>query len=463
VLTLFLILVSQAQSLDTTQVREWQVGGATRQALVYLPHKRPEGGSPLVFAFHGHGGNARSIAAKFRIHELWPEAVVVYPQGLPAPGIYDPEGKQNGWQKGPGDLNDRDLSFFDAMLETLKSEGLVDAKRVYSTGHSNGGGFTYLLWAARADSLTAVAPSAAGSRNLRSLKPIPAMHLAGEQDRLVPFNFQKRTMETVRQVNGCADEGKEWAKGCLIYPSDSGTPFVSFIHSGGHQFPEEAAPLIVRFFQENRGAEVRNEKKPPQVGDLPLVYSCDFAEKMKGWDFTDQAAWRVAETPEGNALDQFQPSEYAPKVRSPVNIALVEGLDLSEFVMEVWAKSTTRDYDHRDVCFFFGHQDPTHFYYSHVAKAGDEHAHSIFLVNGEPRVSIAKERTKGVEWGENWHKIVLVRRPETGAIEVYFDDLSHPVESAADQTFTHGRIGVGTFDDTAQFRDIRIWGRRATP
>ena len=53
------------------------------------------------------------------------------------------------------------------MLARLKTDYKVDDKRIYSTGHSNGGGFTYLLWAARGDVFAAFAPSAGG----RARKP----------------------------------------------------------------------------------------------------------------------------------------------------------------------------------------------------------------------------------------------------------------------------------------------------
>src|SRR5262249_30312275 len=104
---------------------------------------------------------------------------------------------------------------------------------------------------------------------------------------------------------------------------------------------------------------------------------------------------------------------------------------------------------------------PSHFYYVHLAKAADEHAHSVFVVDDQPRVSIAAERTSGVAWTDGWHHVRLVRQAPTGQIAVYFDDMSRPVMTAKDARFTHGRIGVGTFDDTAQFDAIRVWGRPA--
>jgi SAM-dependent methyltransferase len=55
--------------------------------------------APLFFAFHGHGGNMRQADRSFSYQAQWPEAVIVYPQGLPTPGqLTDPEGKRNGWR-----------------------------------------------------------------------------------------------------------------------------------------------------------------------------------------------------------------------------------------------------------------------------------------------------------------------------------------------------------------------------
>lgn len=238
--------------------REWTIDGVTRKALIYTPVTVDKVASPVVFAFHGHGGTMRNAAEKFAIHKHWPEAICIYMQGLPTPGMTDPEGMKPGWQKTAGDQKDRDLRFFDEVLAAVKKDYRVDETRVYVTGHSNGGGFTYLLWAARGDLFAAVAPSAAGAaRNLGNLKPKPALHIAGELDETVPFENQKRTMGAVRRLNGCDAAGTPWAKaGALVgtlYSSKAGTPFVSVIYPGTHTFPDEAPELIVRFFKEHAG------------------------------------------------------------------------------------------------------------------------------------------------------------------------------------------------------------------
>jgi polyhydroxybutyrate depolymerase len=236
---------------DELEVRSWDVDGTNRQALVHMPDSgKPV---PLVFVFHGHGGNMQNGAHSFRIHELWPEAAVVYMQGLPTVGqLTDPEGKKNGWNADPSDATNRDLNFFDTVYASFEDQ--IDTNRVFSTGHSNGGGFTYCLWAARGDQLTAVAPSAAVSaRSVNLLKPKPALHVAGTKDTLVKYDWQERMINALRKINGCSEEGKPWHSDDeligTIYTSASGTPLITLISPGTHKFPNEAPALIVQFFQ----------------------------------------------------------------------------------------------------------------------------------------------------------------------------------------------------------------------
>ena len=234
-------------------IREWTVDGVTRQALVYVPPQAKTHVTPVVFAFHGHSGTLAGAAGVFALHAIWPAALVVYPQGLNTPGVlFDPEGKLSGWQHVVGGQGDRDLKFFDAMLGTLRQEFRVDDNRVYATGHSNGGFFVYLLWAARGDRLAAVAPTAAAIvASLGKLTPKPVLHVAGQTDTSVKFAWQQATLENVRQLNDCG-AGQPWgnAQWCTtLYPSKRGAPVVACLHPGGHDNPPGTSAMIVQFFQ----------------------------------------------------------------------------------------------------------------------------------------------------------------------------------------------------------------------
>jgi polyhydroxybutyrate depolymerase len=230
--------------------RTWSVDGVTREALVAVPTDAATKPPPLLFVFHGHGGTMGHAARTMAFHTVWPEAIVVYPQGLNTPGaLTDPEGRNSGWQAAAGAQDDRDLKFFDTMLASLRREFRIDDRRLYATGHSNGGGFTYLLWAERGSQFAAFAPSSAiAARAVSKLKPKPVWHLAGRADDLVKFSWQERMIEAVRRINQCGP-AQPAEKGQVTYPSKVGAPVVTYIHLGGHTFPNEAPALIVAFLK----------------------------------------------------------------------------------------------------------------------------------------------------------------------------------------------------------------------
>lgn len=140
--------------------------------------------------------------------------------------------------------------FFDVMLADLRERHRVDPKRIYATGHSNGGGFTYLLWAERGGVFAALAPSSALlARGFQKFKPKPVLHVASPQDELVKFAWQQRMLDHVFKLNGCG-AFKPDVMGYTAYPSKSGNDVAVYLHAGGHKYPSEVAPeLIVKFFQ----------------------------------------------------------------------------------------------------------------------------------------------------------------------------------------------------------------------
>jgi polyhydroxybutyrate depolymerase len=254
--TLFWLVsgLAQQEASRKGEVKTWMVDGVAREGLVFVPTSvSKEVKLPVVFSFHGHGGNMRNAASSFAIHSTWPEALVVYLQGVPTPGITDPDGKKSGWQKSLGDQGDRDLKFFDEVWASLQKEFPVDLKRVYATGHSNGGRFTYVLWAARPDVFCAFAPSASVAGGVAQIlpPPKPVMHVASNDDPIVPFENQKKTIETLLKINSAADP-VPWADNCLSFTTNK-APVVVMVVNEKHKYPTRATELIVRFFREQNG------------------------------------------------------------------------------------------------------------------------------------------------------------------------------------------------------------------
>ena len=255
------VALSLAAHASEPHVMSWTVDDVKREAIVFAPDSRPTtGGSPLVFVFHGHGGTMRPIARRWKYQDAWPEAIVVYPQGLPTSGIRDPEGKLPGWQRLPGEDGDRDLKFFDTMLAALRTKYTVDDNRVYVTGFSNGGAFTYLLWDQRADTFAAVAPCGSlPKEQLRLATPKPAFIVSGEKDPLVKIDEQRKAIDRIRKIDSATADGKPAANGGISYDSEKGTPVETFIHPGAHVVPPSAPRLIVEFFKAHEKAPEKSK------------------------------------------------------------------------------------------------------------------------------------------------------------------------------------------------------------
>jgi polyhydroxybutyrate depolymerase len=266
---LILLLPMPAMAADRPELPKplrWTINGERREALVIFPDAPRTKPAPVVFVFHGHGSTMEAFARRWDVHKLWPAAVAVYMQGLPTASRVDPKGKKAGWQSLAGTEGDRDLKFVDAVLKTVHEKHAIDDDRVYATGQSNGGGFTYVLWSARPGIFAVYAPCSAILRYPEdlSLKPGAVLHIAGETDQTAPFEMQLKSMAEVRKINGCTNAPIDWGADCKLYPrkTNSGAPFVSFIHPGGHGPPPHAFETIIKFFKQHP----RRHSKPAADG-----------------------------------------------------------------------------------------------------------------------------------------------------------------------------------------------------
>ena len=240
--------------------RTLSVDGVDRFALVHEPGTAAEAGpAPLVLWFHGHGGSATAGVQRHALHRHWPEAVVAYPQGLATPGKTDPAGVKSGWQRFPGDQGDRDLRFADRLVAELSARpGGIDPTRIYACGHSNGGGFTILLWSQR-PWFAAVAPASCGGVPGRDA--VPVLFIASRQDQVVPFATQERSLDAIaRRLQADRTRAVPWppaatAAGLTAMIAGSATaPLVTVLHEAGHRYPESAPALVVEFLRQHRRA-----------------------------------------------------------------------------------------------------------------------------------------------------------------------------------------------------------------
>jgi hypothetical protein len=200
--------------------------------------------------------------------------------------------------------------------------------------------------------------------------------------------------------------------------------------------------------------------------DLPVLFQDNFESgNFTHWQTTDpdpkKSVWKIIEAgPPGNhVLRCTGISTYEPKYRSPLSIALLKDMVVTNFELTARVQETHVDAGaHRDLCLFWGYQDPDHFYYVHLGAKADPHACQIFIVNDSPRVKITTEEATGTPWTEGWHDVKVVRNVKDGSMAVYFNDMKKPYMAAKDKTFTWGQVGIGTFDDHGNFDDFVLRG-----
>jgi polyhydroxybutyrate depolymerase len=243
--------VGSARFAPGRHVSSFTVAGVTRTAVVVVPASVAKP-APLVFVFHGHGGTGANIEHKFRIESLWPEAIVVYPNGLVGhKGKTDPAGVKTGWQTRAGEAGDRDLAFYDAMLATLRAQLPVDPHRIYVMGHSNGSAFVSLLLNERGSAIAATANlSGQPSAHDLATDPTRSMFMAmGMNDPIVPYANQQRAIPIAEKKLG-ADPASANVQGDLrIETAPGGLELDTYIYPGGHEPPAAVPPLIVAFFR----------------------------------------------------------------------------------------------------------------------------------------------------------------------------------------------------------------------
>lgn len=185
-----------------------------------------------------------------RLHEAWPEALVVYLDGLPGiPAPYDKEGRGSGWQLNPGEKNDRDVAFTDATLDALARHYNIDQRHVFAVGHSNGASFVGVLWATRPHRFAGFAFSASQADKLiEAAEPRPVFMGMGLRDELIPFATQRLSIKYAATRFGMGPVQTDHA-GVSLYKSKNGIELMTFIHHGGHSWPAEQTPMMVEFFK----------------------------------------------------------------------------------------------------------------------------------------------------------------------------------------------------------------------
>jgi len=56
--------------------------------------------------------------------------------------------------------------------------------------------------------------------------------------------------------------------------------------------------------------------------------------------------------------------------------------------------------------------------------------------------------------------VKIVRRVADGQIAIFFYDMKSPIMTAEDKTFAWGQVGIGSFDDSGNWDDMKVFGTK---
>jgi len=72
-------------------------------------------------------------------------------------------------------------------------------------------------------------------------------------------------MKIARAVDGVSKKGAPCGINCTLYASEKGTPVMTVIHQGGHDYPDGTSEMIVKFFQSQALSKAGTELRFPAV------------------------------------------------------------------------------------------------------------------------------------------------------------------------------------------------------
>jgi polyhydroxybutyrate depolymerase len=170
------------------------IDGLARTYTLNLPPNYYDAtGFSLVIAMHGGGGSAEQFESTSLLTTKADAAkfIVVYPEGVQSDGLL----KARTWNAGSCcdyavEKNINDVKFISELIATLLSKYSINPKKVYATGHSNGGMMSYRLACELSGKIAAIAVSGCTlmvTQPCNPSHPVPILHMHSFLDENVPY------------------------------------------------------------------------------------------------------------------------------------------------------------------------------------------------------------------------------------------------------------------------------------
>jgi hypothetical protein len=198
---------------------------------------------------------------------------------------------------------------------------------------------------------------------------------------------------------------------------------------------------------------------------LPALLSAGDSVEAFGlrWTVPVLADWRMADVAGVPTLSLLVPRP-STQPRRPTQFALAETPDYISATLEAEVKKEPKDQRNRrnSLIFVYAFRDANHFNYVHLSddmgSSTDVH-NGVFHVYGGDRVRISSTEGPATLTEEIWYKVRLVYDGHTGKVEMFVNGQTSPSLRAYDLSLGAGKLGVGSFFDTGQFRNVKIHGQ----
>lgn len=176
------------------------------------------------------------------------------------------------------------------------------------------------------------------------------------------------------------------------------------------------------------------------------------------WTVFDPSDWKIETEGDTPVLRLQTGREPLPGPRRPFQFALASDTeDYSQVTVEADIRPTKRS-----CIIVFAYRDKAHFNYAHLSTdtGTKQPVHNgIFHVYGGERVRISSEAGPAAFPETNrWYHVKLVHDGTTGTVDVTVDNHPVPALHAVDLSLKGGKVGIGSFDETGDFRNVKMTG-----
>jgi len=173
------------------------------------------------------------------------------------------------------------------------------------------------------------------------------------------------------------------------------------------------------------------------------------------WTVPVDADWQIDREDGAAVLHLAKARDSLPGPRRPIQFALTEVPRYSRLTVEADVKPLGKS-----LIIVFAYQDLAHFNYAHLSidsgKLVPVH-NGIFHVYGGERVRISDpDSPPAFPQNNHWYHATLTHDAITGAVAVAVDGKPVATLRAMDVSLGPGKVGLGSFDETAEFKNVKI-------